>query len=113
MLGKETQYAEIKRRIALSWAAFGMCLKTRRFPSTSEEKYLVTTYGIVTMSLVQQTSEQLRITQRRIERAVLVISLRDRLNNTEIRRRTKITDVREIIAISGACCSTLYRQIDI
>ena len=38
------------------------------------------------------------VTQRAMERAMLGVSLRDRIRNEEIRRRTKITDIAQRVA---------------
>ncbi|CAH2220640.1 jg26072 [Pararge aegeria aegeria] len=36
---------------------------------------------------------RLRVTQRAMERAMLGVSLRDKIRNVEIRRRTRVTDI--------------------
>jgi hypothetical protein len=36
---------------------------------------------------------KLNVTQRAMERAMLGVSLRDRIRNDEIRERTKVTDI--------------------
>ncbi|CAH2240241.1 jg1798 [Pararge aegeria aegeria] len=41
---------------------------------------------------------RLRVTQRAMERAMLGVSLRDRIRNVEIRRRTKVTDIAQRVA---------------
>ncbi|KAI8427201.1 hypothetical protein MSG28_014804 [Choristoneura fumiferana] len=51
------------------------------------------TYGAETWSLTVGLLERLKVTQRAMERAMLGVSLRDRIRNTEIRRRTKVTDI--------------------
>ncbi|CAH2263873.1 jg21595 [Pararge aegeria aegeria] len=40
----------------------------------------------------------LRITQRAMERAILVVSLRDQIRNEEIRRRTRVTYIAQRVA---------------
>lgn len=50
------------------------------------------------MLRTQKTSEQLRVTQRRIETALLGIRLRDRVTNMDITRGTKVKDIVERIA---------------
>ncbi|KAI8420615.1 hypothetical protein MSG28_007859 [Choristoneura fumiferana] len=88
-------------RIQLGWAAFGklrdvfssnipQCLKTRVFDQCVLP---VMTYGAETWSLTVGLLERLKVTQRAMERAMLGVSLRDRIRNTEIRRRTKVTDI--------------------
>ncbi|CAH2215528.1 jg22392 [Pararge aegeria aegeria] len=39
-----------------------------------------------------------RTTQRAMERAILGVSLRDRIRNVEIRRRTRVTDIAQRVA---------------
>ncbi|CAH2207771.1 jg3037 [Pararge aegeria aegeria] len=41
---------------------------------------------------------RLRVTQRAMERAMLGVSLRNRIRNVEIRRRTKVTDITQRVA---------------
>ena len=50
-------------------------------------------YGTETWSLTMGLLRRLRITQRAMERAMLGVSLRDRLRNEYIRKRTKVTDI--------------------
>jgi hypothetical protein len=100
-LGRENQCAEVRRRIQLSWAAFGklrhvmknpsvpVCLKKKVFESCILP---VMTYGMETVTLNQLSAEKLRVCQRAMERCILGLSLRDRVRNVEIRGRTKLTD---------------------
>ncbi|KAI5708080.1 hypothetical protein M8J77_016020 [Diaphorina citri] len=55
----------------------------------------VLTYGTETLALTKEQSRKLKVCQRRMERSILGISLRDRIRNTEIRRRTGVKDVGE------------------
>lgn len=105
--GKENQLAEIKRRIKLTWAAFGklsFILKDKNIPMHLKRKTYdscilpVATYGLETMAITRKTAEELRVAQRAMERAMLGISLREKIPNTEIRRRTGVTDIMEQIA---------------
>ncbi|CAH2215578.1 jg27648 [Pararge aegeria aegeria] len=41
---------------------------------------------------------RLRVTQRAMERAMLRVSLRDKIRNVEIRRRTRVTDIVQRVA---------------
>ncbi|CAH2232298.1 jg21680 [Pararge aegeria aegeria] len=41
---------------------------------------------------------RLRVTQRAMERAMIGVSLRDRIRNVEIRRRTRVTDIAQRVA---------------
>jgi len=54
-------------------------------------------YGIETMTLTVKSANRLRTTQRAIERTMLGISLRNHIQNEEIRKRT-VDDVTEHIA---------------
>ena len=58
----------------------------------------VMTYGLETMALTVKSADRLRTTQRAIERAMLGVSLKDRIKNEEIRRRTRVQDVMVRIA---------------
>ena len=51
------------------------------------------TYGAETWSFTASLIHRLKVTQRAMERAMLGISLRDRIRNDEIRRRTQVTDI--------------------
>lgn len=106
-LGKENQTSEINRRVRLSWAAYGNLghiLKNRNIPINLKRKVYdacilpVSTYGLETTTLTQKSAERLRTTQRAMERSMLGISLRDKIRNTEIRRRTKVKDIIERVA---------------
>ncbi|KAL0871065.1 hypothetical protein ABMA27_004870 [Loxostege sticticalis] len=105
-LGKSNFEKEVNRRIQLGWAAFGklrdifsskipQCLKTKVFDQCVLP---VMTYGTETWSLTMGIIRKLKVTQRAMERAMLGISLCDRIRNEEIRRRTKVTDIARRIA---------------
>ena len=51
------------------------------------------TYDLETMTLTERSVNRLRTTQGAIKRAMLEISLRQRIRNENIRRRTRVTDV--------------------
>ena len=100
-LGRSNFDKEVARRIQLGWAAFGklrgifssklpQCLKTKVF---NQCVLPVMTYGSETWSLTADLLEKLRVTQRAMERAMLGVSLRDKIRNEDIRRRTKVTDI--------------------
>ncbi|CAH2226463.1 jg21633 [Pararge aegeria aegeria] len=56
--------------------------------------------NITSASLTPQLSliRRLRVTQRAMVRAMLGVSLRDRISNVEIRRRTRVTDIAQRVA---------------
>lgn len=105
-LGKPNQTAEINRRVRLSWAAFGKLsyvLKSK-IPINLKRKVFdtcilpVMTYGAETLTLTVKSAEKLRVAQRAMERAMLGISLRDHIRNSEIRKRSRVTDVMRTIS---------------
>ncbi|CAH2231720.1 jg14303 [Pararge aegeria aegeria] len=55
-------------------------------------------YGAETWTLAVDLIHKFKVAQRVIERAMLGISLRDRIRNDEIRRRTKVTDIAQRIS---------------
>ncbi|RVE40503.1 hypothetical protein evm_014848 [Chilo suppressalis] len=106
-LGRSNFEKEISRRIQLGWAAFGklrkifasklpQCLKTKVFDQCVLP---VMTYGSETWSFTAGLIRRLKVTQRAMERAMLGVSLRDRIRNEEIRRRTKVTDIAQTMAL--------------
>ncbi|EFN60704.1 hypothetical protein EAG_07910, partial [Camponotus floridanus] len=74
---KENQTAEIKRKIRLAWIAFGklnFIFKNKDIPINFKRKAFdscvlpVITYGLETMTMTKKTAEQLKVTQRAMER---------------------------------------------
>lgn len=53
----------------------------------------VTTYETVTWSLNNGFTTKLKVAQRAMEKAMLDISLRDKIRNTEIHRRSGVYDI--------------------
>jgi hypothetical protein len=53
----------------------------------------VMTYGTETWPLTMGLIRRLKVKQRAMERAMLGVSLRDRIRNDEIRKITKVTDI--------------------
>jgi len=93
-LGKENQTAEITGRIRLTWAAVGKLGTTLRKPTLPinlKKKVFntcvlpVLTYGMETMTLTVKSANTLRTTQA-IERTMLGVSLKDHIQNEEIRK---------------------------
>jgi len=58
----------------------------------------VLTYELETMAITRKFANKLQTIQRAMERAMIGITLRDRIRNEEIRRRTKVTDVLSLVA---------------
>lgn len=106
-IGRDNQTCEIKRRIGLTWAAFGklkyiwksnipVCLKRKVF---NQCVLPVLTYGAETLTLTKQSVNKIRVAQRGMERSMLNLSLRDRVPNEQLRLMSGITDAIERIAI--------------
>jgi hypothetical protein len=98
---------KVNRRIQLGWAAFG---NLRRVFSSSIPQSLkikvfnqcvlpVMTYRAETWTLTAQLVHKFRVAQRAMERAMLAVSLRDRIRNQVIRQRTKVTDIAHRISM--------------
>ncbi|XP_072938941.1 uncharacterized protein [Epargyreus clarus] len=100
-MGKSNFEKEVTRRIRLGWAAFGKLrdIFSSKIPQSLKSKMFeqcvlpVMTYGAETWSFTVGLIRRLKVAQRAMERAMLGISLRDRIRNEEIRRRTKVTDI--------------------
>lgn len=104
-INRDNQTAELQRRIGLAWAAFGNLRKIFKsdIPTCLKRKVFdqcilpVLTYGAETLTLTRKTIKKIQITQRAMERSMLGVSLRDRIQNREIRRRTGVADAIERI----------------
>ena len=55
------------------------------------------TYDAETWALMKDQSRKLATSQRRMERSILNISLKDKIRNETIRERTKVKDVLETV----------------
>lgn len=67
-----------------------LCLK----PKTLDLCILpVITYGLETTIMTEKSAEMLRTTQRTMERAIIGVSMRDKVKNEEILKRTELTDI--------------------
>ena len=51
------------------------------------------TYGAETLTLTTASANKLRVTQRKMERSMFGVSLRDHIRNEDLRKRTDVTDV--------------------
>ena len=97
---------EIKRRIALGWAAFSKVaniMKSRKARMKIKRKihneYVlpVMVYGSEAWALNKAHMELLSVAQRKMERIMLGITLRDHKRNTWIRHQTGVNDIIDVI----------------
>ena len=106
-MSKDSQTCEIHRIIAQGWAAYGklkhilksrlpICLKRKVFDQCVLP---VLTYGAETLTLTLTSARNLKVTQRKMERSMLGLNLRDHVKNEDLRRRSGVTDIIERIAI--------------
>ena len=93
---------EIKRRITLGWAAFNKVdniMRSRKASMQIKKKVFneyvlpVMTYGSETWALTTAQMDALAVAQRKMERIMLGITLRDQRHNTWIRQQTGVTDI--------------------
>ena len=93
----------IKRRIALGWAAFSKVAyitKSRKASMKTKRKILneyVLPVGSETWALKKAHMELLSVSQRKMERIMLGITLRDHKRNTWIRHQTCVNDTIDVI----------------
>lgn len=106
-INRDNQTHELMRRIGLTWAAFGnlrhvfkadlpICLKRKVF---NQCVLPVLTYGAETLTLTKKIVKKIKVAQRAMERSMLGLTLRDHITNIELRRRIKLVDAVERIAI--------------
>lgn len=104
-IGRDNQTNELQRRISLGWAAFGKLRNVLKsdMPISLKRKTFntcilpVITYGAETLTLTKATITKLQVAQRKMERAMIGVSLRDRVRNEDLRRRTGVQDIIERI----------------
>ncbi|CAG9134349.1 unnamed protein product [Plutella xylostella] len=100
-LGRCNFDKEAARRIQLGWAAFGKLrhIFSSAIPQSLKTKVFnqcvlpVMTYGAETWTLTVGLVHRFKVAQRAMERAMLGVSLMDRIRNEVIRQRTKVTDI--------------------
>lgn len=98
---KNKQEEELSRRIALAWAKYWSLkdILKGKYDNKMKKKVFdsrvlpTLTYGCQTWSLSKHQMNRLTVCQRRMERSMLGIKLKDRIPNKEIRRRTGLADV--------------------
>lgn len=93
---------EVQRRIALAWKkywSFREIMKNKQVNIRVKKKLYDSailpclTYGSQTWSLKIEEEEELRICQRKMERSMLGIRIKDKIRNKKIRKITKLADV--------------------
>lgn len=98
---RDSSQKEVTRRISLAWKKFwslSFILMDRAQKLDIKRDILdscilpVLLYGAQTWTLTQQQMKPIQTTQRKMERKILHISLRDRVKNTTIRERTQVKD---------------------
>ena len=130
-LGKDVTQAgdllpEIKRRIALGWAAFSKVtniMKSRKASMEIKRKvYIeyvlpVMVYGSETWAPKKAHVELLSVAQHKMERIMPGVTLRDHKRNTWIRHQTGVNDIIDVIrkGIHGWAwthCTIQRQQVD-
>ena len=93
---------QVSFRIKAGWSVFGkhreifldrhllMSLKRKVF---NQCVLPAMTYGCQTWSLTKASVKNLETSQRAMERRMLNVKLKDRIRNTTIRQRTRVTDI--------------------
>ena len=93
---------EIDERITAGWKCFGQYsafLKDQKIPMCLKKKIMNTviipsmTYGAETWSLTKHLKNKLTVAQRTMERAMLGITIKDKIRNENIRARKKLEDI--------------------
>ena len=93
---------EIRKRIALGWAAFGKVdnikrnrKASRKIKRKKHDEYIlpVMTNGCETLGLNNAMMDTLAVAQRKMQRIMLGITFRDRKRNTWIRQETGVSDI--------------------
>ena len=95
------QIQEIKRRIGQGWSAFCKLdiMRDKNVPVRLKRKAFnecmlpVMTYGCETWSLSNTQLEKLVTTQRKMERIMIGVTLKDRKSTEWIRKQSDVTDI--------------------
>lgn len=104
-LGKQLSFREIdkeevERRIGSAWKRYWSLKHILKSKLSIKLKKKVLdscvlpclTYGCQTWCLTEKTANKISVCQRAMERSVLNLKLSDKVKNTEIRKRTQVTD---------------------
>ena len=100
----DTTKEEVLLRIKAGWMNFGRhkhMLTDKNIPMSLRKKLFnqcvlsTMTYGSETWSITKELEQKLTTTQRAMERKMMNLSLRDRVNHKIIRKKTGVTDIME------------------
>ena len=105
-LGKQISFSkgrnkdEVDRRISITWKKYWAHKEIFKSQLPLPLKKIVMdssilpclTYGCQTWTLDLKTRNKIQTTQRRMERSLLSIKLKDKMRNVDIRKKTKVTD---------------------
>ena len=108
-IARETRrQKEVPIRINSGWSVFGKYREIfldRHLPTSQKRKVFnqcvlpAMTYGCQTWSLTKALVKKLETSQRAMERKMLNVKLKDRIRNTNIRQRTRVTDKVQYVTI--------------
>ncbi len=99
---KDGTHEEVLKRVKASWSCFGRhkeVLCDKKIPITWRRKIFdqcvlpTMAYGAETWTTTKALENKLRTTQRAMERAMLHISIRDKVRCEDIRKRTGVKDI--------------------
>ncbi|XP_039287770.1 uncharacterized protein LOC111047670 [Nilaparvata lugens] len=104
-IGREGQWGEVTRRVAIGWAMFKKYsyLFRSKISMENKKKLLQTCilpailYGCETWTINEKIIKKLRITVRSMERVMIGVTRKDRKTKLWIRNETKIEDVGKMI----------------
>ncbi|KAJ0169495.1 hypothetical protein K1T71_015082 [Dendrolimus kikuchii] len=110
-VGKHGLEREANRRIQLGWAAFGNLRHV--FSSTIPQCLKTKVFEQCTWTLTAGLVHKFKVAQRAMERAMLGVSLMDKIRNEDIRKRTKVTDIaRKISKLKWQWAGHVCRRTD-
>ena len=101
-IAMENRRKQVSIRIKAGWSVFGKnreIFLDRHLPMSLKRKVFnqcvlpAMTYGSQTWSLTKALLKKLETSQRAMERRMLNVKLKDRIRNTTIRQRTRVTDI--------------------
>lgn len=104
--GKNSHIQEVKRRIQLGWIAYGRMkkiLQSKISPANRAKLFNqciipVLGYAAETWPLTKELMDKIGKAERRMERALLGIRLKDKIRNSDIRKNTQFEDIVSRIA---------------